>query len=244
MKQTGIRRRHFRATYARPPRLDVLAPARSAADPVAGEKDRQLRGIILVGVDFGESLSKAMDWVLGLAKYLSTSIVLLHVVEPLYGRWLVDSSERRSIEADANGEALHKLEAMVPPQTNGQPAITCIVRNGLPEYELLRAAEDMGADLILLGRRPKSPLHFLVFGSTTHDIIDCAPCPVLIVNDIACPTGAPHSVPLGARETASGTNCAGEIPQTDSILYRLLMIAFKPAKFLRGTSLAKDVENV
>jgi len=76
---------------------------------------------------------------------------------------------------------------MVPSPGDMRPPTACIVRNGLPEYEILRAAESLGAHLIVLGRRPRSAVHRWIFGSITHSVIDCASCPVLVVRDITFP---------------------------------------------------------
>lgn len=191
MKQSKMRERHVHGTCAKPRRVEPLPHARWAADrvAVAGDRKRRTQGVVLVALDLNPSSSTALDWVLGLANRLSASTVLLHVVEPAYGRWFVDSSRRESYAANANHAALQKLKAMIPPQPDGWPPVTCIVRNGLPEYEILRAAEILRADLIVLGSRPRNPLHQLIFGSTAHDLIDCAPCPVLVLSHGA---GAPR----------------------------------------------------
>jgi nucleotide-binding universal stress UspA family protein len=54
------------------------------------------------------------------------------------------------------------------------------VLHGDPAEELVRAALDLHADLIVLGVRRAGPLHALMAGSLTLRVIDRAPCPVVL----------------------------------------------------------------
>ena len=56
-----------------------------------------------------------------------------------------------------------------------------IVAEGEPAREILRAAEDWHADLIVLGTHGRGTLGRLLLGSTADTVFRHAPCPVLIV---------------------------------------------------------------
>ena len=58
-------------------------------------------------------------------------------------------------------------------------AATVHVAHGKPYVELLRAAADIGADLIVVGVLGRNPVDLTVFGSTTNQIVRRATCSVL-----------------------------------------------------------------
>ena len=47
--------------------------------------------------------------------------------------------------------------------------------------EITAAAEEIGADLIVIGCRGRGNLASLVLGATSHGVIQHAPCDVLVV---------------------------------------------------------------
>jgi nucleotide-binding universal stress UspA family protein len=65
-------------------------------------------------------------------------------------------------------------------------------RIGKPPQEILELAEDVGADLILVGTHGYTGVQRLVMGSTAEQVVRTAGCPVLVVrvkryNDIELP---------------------------------------------------------
>jgi len=134
-----------------------------------------------VPVDFTESSNKALDYALLLADCLRASIVLLHVVERKYAEGFLDTPAKRSVRAEADCWAREKLDAVTESKSDRLVPIRHVVRHGVPEYEILRLAESMDVNLIVLGRPPRNPLSRLVFGSVTRDVVDVAPCPVVVV---------------------------------------------------------------
>jgi nucleotide-binding universal stress UspA family protein len=61
---------------------------------------------------------------------------------------------------------------------------------GKASREILRAAAQAAADLIVLGTHGHGMIDVALFGSTTHAVLRSAPCPVL-------------TVPRSARATAA-----------------------------------------
>ena len=53
------------------------------------------------------------------------------------------------------------------------------VVHGRPYEQILEAAEEMSADLIVLGVHGRNALDLMLFGSTTNQVIRRATCPVL-----------------------------------------------------------------
>ena len=64
-----------------------------------------------------------------------------------------------------------------------------VVEDGDPVSVLLRIAEERGADLLVVGRRGSSADPDLLLGSTSHQLAERAPCPLVIIPPGAQPPG-------------------------------------------------------
>ncbi len=69
-----------------------------------------------------------------------------------------------------------RLEALVPARSRGQVAFH--VRTGKPADEILAAARDVGAQLILMGCHAKGALERLLSAATAREVLHRATCPV------------------------------------------------------------------
>ena len=134
--------------------------------------------MILCPVDFSDCSSGALEAASSIARETEGGLVLLHVIE-----WLPADDPRlvrmRPEErAEVERSAREKLDALV--QENPPPAAR-LVRGGRPYKEIVRAAEECGAGLIVMGVQGRGAIDLMLFGSTTHHVIREARCPVLTV---------------------------------------------------------------
>ncbi|MGV3774070.1 MAG: universal stress protein [Verrucomicrobiales bacterium] len=140
-------------------------------------------GAILVPIDFTNVSAEALEIGLSVAKRCNWSITLLHVIFRSYAEGFIDSSAKGRMREEAHRRAQRKLKMMAfDHRSSGVPILT-MVRSGLPEYEILKVAEKMKPEMILLVRQRRHPLSRFIFGSVTEDILEVAKCPVLVVND-------------------------------------------------------------
>ncbi len=169
----------LRATAAGELPRDALVEVSSAST-----EQRRTAETILVAVDFKEQSLKGLNYALWFAERSGALVVVLHVVEPTYGQGLLSTARKQTLDTENRLQALQQLEALVPEKLRERGLVKCVVRGGIPELEILRTAEAVGADLIVLGRQCRNPLQEILYGSTTRDLVDCAPCPVLVINPI------------------------------------------------------------
>lgn len=142
----------------------------------------RLTPTILVAVDFLPASLRAVEHALGWAKRLHASILLLHVVDPIYTGGFVNLVTKQKVRREARRRASERINSLANSHTAESVPVTCVVRDGLPEIEILRLAEKMSVNMIVLGRQPQHPLGRWILGSVSDDIIDLAPCPVVLVN--------------------------------------------------------------
>ena len=73
-----------------------------------------------------------------------------------------------------------------------KPEVQCVieVRTGVPDLDIVRAARDLGVDVIVMVTHGRTGLGHFVLGSVTEHVIREAPCPVLVLHHTA-PTTVP-----------------------------------------------------
>jgi nucleotide-binding universal stress UspA family protein len=138
---------------------------------------------ILCATDFSEQGQAAEAETVTLARALGAEVVYLHVsAEPmLYGespfsiRNLKDvyDAQQRWVE-DALKARVAAIQAM------GTTA-RWVLRAGVPYEQIVAAAEEEKADMLVLGTHGRSGLNRLLLGSVAERVVRLAPCPVLTV---------------------------------------------------------------
>lgn len=145
---------------------------------------------IVCGVDFSEWSAAALAFAATLAAPAKATLVAVHTVEWPWPEPPAPSfDELPPAQANALMEyrryvtdrASHRLEAAVAEVARDGVAVETVVAHGKPQAELLRVADERGADLIVLGVHGRGALDQAVFGSTTNHVVRHARCPVLTV---------------------------------------------------------------
>jgi nucleotide-binding universal stress UspA family protein len=137
---------------------------------------------IVVGVDGSSGSDAALEWAINAAGSAGAEIIAVQVVESIGGPAPVTaplaipprhpaSSNGRAIVAEACNERL---------RTSGV-AYRLIAVQGHPATEILRAADDEHADLIVVGNGLHSTMTDIFLGSVAHELTHHARRPLVIV---------------------------------------------------------------
>jgi nucleotide-binding universal stress UspA family protein len=148
----------------------------------------KLLKMILVAVDFDDTLDAVLATAGTLAKRFGSEVTLLHVVETD-----VELSEAPESLRDAIDARLEQMQQQLTANGVSVPQVFCLY--GKASVEIVEAAERIKANLIVLGTRGVVAYHQFVLGTTTENVIRCSPKPVLAVPpgpaltfaNIACP---------------------------------------------------------
>jgi nucleotide-binding universal stress UspA family protein len=137
---------------------------------------------ILVPVDFSDDSARALKYAVELAQQYQAKIHLLHCypihiggIAP-YGMVVPESFERDCRDAAVKhlGEWEQKTAAEgVEVEATVTPTFAC--------EAIVKQAEDIGADMIVMGTRGLTGLKHVLLGSVAERTIRTAPCPVLTV---------------------------------------------------------------
>jgi nucleotide-binding universal stress UspA family protein len=133
---------------------------------------------ILCPLDFSKASSRALDCASSLAHDAGAYVTLVHVVdlpEEMPEPGGPDLSAYRAARFKAAGHALENAAAAM---RNGNHVSHRVV-TGKPYREILRVANELEPDLIVMGVQGRSAIDLGFFGSTTQHVVRRATCPVL-----------------------------------------------------------------
>ncbi|HEX2521890.1 MAG TPA: universal stress protein [Terriglobia bacterium] len=141
---------------------------------------------ILFPTDFSPPAKYALDYAISLALEHEAKLFVLHVVEDIgFSSPFTMSSLPLTLEYQHGQEAMAKteLQKIVSPQMKRQLQVEEILVRGKPYVEIIKAAKENQADLIVIATHGKPDPKHIHLGSTAERVVRLALCPVLAVRD-------------------------------------------------------------
>jgi len=137
---------------------------------------------ILVPVDFSQCSLKALQYAVAFARQFKASITLLYVVQPYYlpGDF-TGGLDYAALEKEIEENSARELASIAAKQVGKKAPWKVLLRMGRPVDQIIRLADELNADLIILATHGHTGLKHVVLGSTAENVVRHAPCPVLTV---------------------------------------------------------------
>jgi len=135
---------------------------------------------ILVAVDFSDSDDQVLARATQVAAQRQARLTLLHVVEYMPMAYVDEIPPLESVGLNEALEqaAIDKLHAL---QDRLRPVeVDVRVETGIAKHEVVRVAEELAADLIVIGSHGRHGMQLLL-GSTANGVLHLAGCDVLAV---------------------------------------------------------------
>ena len=127
---------------------------------------------ILVPIDFSPASRHALKHALSLVGQEAGGITLLHVIPA------AASATNRESEAEAKIRIRH----LISEEAGGTDhSIRIQIQTGTPFQEILAAAQELSAGMIILGANESSRFGPISLGHTAERVLRYASCPVLLV---------------------------------------------------------------
>jgi nucleotide-binding universal stress UspA family protein len=153
--------------------------------PGVGEAPRNAQDIfrrILCAIDFSDASLKGLEYALSLAKEASAELLLLYVIEGLPDApdWQQPTGPAvMEYVTMSEAQALKRFRGVLPHDADTWCRPQTILATGKPYREILRAAREHDAHVIVMGVHGRGAVDRLFFGSTTNQVVRAATCPVL-----------------------------------------------------------------
>lgn len=181
-----------------PRALEIIESSVWLSDDVVGEKSPKVESLsnkVLIPVDFSSYSMKACEFGFKYAQSTQSEVILLHVYfTPIYATSLPYGDIFNYQQADEENvktiiQRVHtdlnalsdKIKAKI---TAGElPGIkySCVLREGIPEEEILRYAKGHRPRIIIMGTRGKNQKDIDLIGSVTAEVIERSRIPVLAI---------------------------------------------------------------
>ena len=136
---------------------------------------------VLAPTDFSEPSLKALDYALSLASSDGATVRMMHVLAPTPSFLNFDALSVLLPNVEAAGQCRQELERIAHELRHHEANITWNVGVGRPAPEIVQAARDFRADLLVVSTHGRTGLKHLLLNSVAEQIVRHAPCPVLIV---------------------------------------------------------------
>ena len=140
---------------------------------------------ILVPTDFSECGNYALSYAASLARTFGSSIVCVHVIEPIVPTVGYSGMTEPLPIADISEQLEDSAERELPKLAECDDCsgldIEEVIVHGEAAAEIVRVAKDRQVDLIVLSSHGRTGLGRILFGSTAEAVVRHAVCPVLVV---------------------------------------------------------------
>ncbi|HEV8606660.1 MAG TPA: universal stress protein [Tepidisphaeraceae bacterium] len=153
---------------------------------------------ILVATDGGQAAEWATDAGASMAAQLHAKLAFVHVIP----RALAYPTELGFVESDRIADLHERADHYLchAQRRAGDVPSERIMREGIAPAEIIVAAKEWNADLIVVGSHNRGRFSRLILGSTAEAIVRGANCPVLVMTQ--APTQAADEA-IAAGELAS-----------------------------------------
>ncbi len=132
---------------------------------------------IVVAVDESDGSAHAVRFVAGIARDLGAAVVVVHALG-----LLAHLGRPEAVPAQSHRDEVRALlEQWAMPLARADVPFRCLLVDGPPVQALLAAAEDEGADVIVVGKRATAGVPGLQLGSTSHQLVQHSAIPVVVV---------------------------------------------------------------
>lgn len=138
---------------------------------------------ILVPTDFSSCASKAIAYAIPFARQFAARLTLLHVVPTDYAFNEFGAVDYITLNEEARRSDEARLAELIKKEVPGDVATEASVRIGRPVSEIVDAARELEADLLIMSTHGHTGLKHVFLGSVTELVVRHAPCPVLVVRE-------------------------------------------------------------
>jgi len=140
---------------------------------------------ILLPTDFSECAAHAVPMAASLARLTGARLLCLHVVEPVVPTvgWtpVAEPLPLADLSGQLEESAARELPKLKERAELEGLEVEDLIVHGEAASEIVRAARERGADIIVISSHGRTGLGRILFGSTAESVVRHARCPVLVV---------------------------------------------------------------
>jgi nucleotide-binding universal stress UspA family protein len=142
---------------------------------------------IVVGVDGSEQAAAALRWAARMAKGMDSEVVAVFVISPPVYFDAGFAAPTMPVQYDDQWRADMKKEfeeVWVKPLRDAGVQYRTQIKDGRPASVISQVAEEVDADIVLVGRRGRGEVAELLLGSVSHELVLHSKRPVLVISSL------------------------------------------------------------
>jgi nucleotide-binding universal stress UspA family protein len=143
---------------------------------------------ILLPTDNSKPSERAGEYAISAADLSGAEIIVLHVIDTYYLNSLPQQDLRDSLDKELRQEgkeAVEKFEKKIEEEHCAgnckNITITTLIKEGKPSDVILKTADELGVDHIVMGKSGKHGLEKFLLGSTTERVLRGAKVPINVI---------------------------------------------------------------
>lgn len=133
---------------------------------------------VLLPVDQSREAREAADVALNIVKTYQANLVILAVLEPEEDETGEPPHSEKMTSEEAVQKLLSEAQAMF---VNAGVEVKTLEREGKPAFTICDVADEIEADMIVMGSRGMGLTEGNAADSVTNRVINLSPCPILVV---------------------------------------------------------------
>ena len=144
---------------------------------------------IMVAYDFSDYSKNALEFAVQLADELKSNLMIVNVINQRE----VDALKRAEMEGsgvpveqfikDNKKDRLNLINEVVEKLSAKHLTVEVKIKIGVPFLELIQTVKDSGVDLVVMGRKGRSNLSGILFGTTAEKMFRHCPVPLLSLRE-------------------------------------------------------------
>lgn len=137
---------------------------------------------VVVPVDFCENTEKLVDYAVYIGSSLSAELHFVHVVNFYSGDAMLGMPIPAELQIQYETDVNKRMVSFIDDLLDRYPGVTGKIVTGEPVAEIVKFAESLGADLIVISTHGTKGMESILLGSVARRVVKHAHCPVLVMN--------------------------------------------------------------
>ena len=189
---------------------------------------------VLVATDLSSHAEDALALVAGLAMPAGSAVRIVHVVEPFPAINALAPAEMLTLAAEGEREIMTELDRKAAMFRERAFVVQTALVIGRPADMIVDEAQRFHADLVVMGSRGRRRVAATLLGSVSAEVVDRAPCPVLVARGRALTRLI--LAEDGSEIAAAGADLVTNVPALRALPVHVVSVVDAPFPFTAANS--------
>lgn len=136
---------------------------------------------ILIPTDGSDSSIHAAEYGISIAKMHEAQIIVVNVMDTFVIDRFSKVTERKVVEQELNDDGRRHINYVLGLAEKSSVKATWVIEKGRPFEHIVRLANSLDVDLIVMGTYGRRGVEKMAIGSVSERVIEYSKCPVIVV---------------------------------------------------------------